>query len=169
MTYFGDEGLLARSRKRLGPLLMLVAKLTVTEGPWAGQSFRHWFNYEVVEDALSDLSPLEIEGQRKAAEIGYHMLLRVLDSAHGISSQDHSETAEKAREIPNLQSFGDLEFWAVVDSRYTADGKFQNNYVKRVLRPGDDDYPTPEEMDMRRGKPQPWMQPRRDPDDEIPF
>jgi hypothetical protein len=167
----GEGGFLTLSKK--GSLLMLVVKLSIVGGPYAGIGFRHWFSVETVDDVVNTMLAGEAENQRTAARIGYHALLHAWDSAFGIRSDDHSAEAEKKREIPSYGSFAGLKFWAVVDSKYSPDGKYENNTMTKVLRPGDDDYPSPGEMQARQSTGErPAMGPRRalgDFDDEIPF
>jgi hypothetical protein len=153
---------------------MLALEYMVVEGEHAK---RKLFDYITVAADLSDnpdLPPLDAkqrDNYNTSVRMGLSKLRAMIDSAHGLDTNDHSAEADTKRKFADWSALNGLRFWGQVEIRPARNGYRASNELFFVVTPGMPDYPKVPAQQSRGSQ---AMVPvkrdlRDDLDDSIPF
>jgi len=141
----GDRDYPLRPAKN-GRTEMLDLELTVVGGEHSGRKIRDLITVGFDDSESNDpdimpVDPDQAERYRTAVRIGRSKLRAILESAHAISPNDHSDQANEKRRIKSWLDFDGLEFWAWVDIKAGTNGYRDRNEITFVITPGSPEWP----------------------------
>src|SRR5262249_4671896 len=125
---------------------MLDLELTVVGGEHSGRKVRDLITVGFDDSESNDpdimpVDPDQAERYRTAVRIGRSKLRAILESAHAINPNDHSDQANEKRRIKSWLDFDGLEFWAWLDIRKGTDGYRDRNEITFVITPNSPEWP----------------------------
>jgi hypothetical protein len=135
----GEGGWLRRSKA--GDSEALDCEFTVVDGPYANRKFWHLLTVRG-----------ETNGHAQAAEITDSKLRGILESAHGVRSDDTSEAAKQARKVASHADLNGLRFIGRIGIEAAHDNYPAKNVLLEAVTPDRRDW-RPVEQAAKRGEP----------------